>query len=190
VNEGDTGASGEEQSPWLKQQGQTDPRPVVRGPGGREGGAGTFTVSPSTSPISARGALLVVAVLAAIGFLLLPVARSIRRRIARGRAAGEPRRSILVTYDQFTARAAGVGLHRARGETLEEYRRKVLETGYLSDGHLDRLTTIVTSAAYSPREPGPDDVRAADEAAGIALADIRRAVGRPRWLLGLYRRSA
>ena len=180
----------EEPNRYAKQQGFNPPRPPVRGPAGREGGAGTFTATSSTSPISARGAGGVGARRAGIGFLLGRAARASGRRIERSRAAGEPRRSILVTYDQFTARAAGIGLHRARGETLEEYRRKVLESGYLSDGHLDRLTTIATSAAYSPHEPGPDDVREADEAADSALADIRRAVSRSRWLVGLYRRSA
>jgi hypothetical protein len=82
-----------------------------------------------------------------------------------------------------------MGLPRSRGETFDEYRRKVLETGYLADGHLDRLTSIATAAAYSPREPDGDDVRSASEASGTALTEIRRAVGRGRWLVGLYRRS-
>jgi transglutaminase-like putative cysteine protease len=171
-----------------RQQGLTDPRPALTGHGGREGGAGTVGLAADPSPISARLALLIAAVVAGVGFLLMPVARAVRRRMARGRAAGEPRRSILVTYEQFTERAAGMGLGRARGETFEEYRRKVLETGYLSDGHLDRLTRIATAAAYSPRDPAEGDARSASEAAGTALTEIRRAVGRARWLVGLYRR--
>jgi hypothetical protein len=94
-----------------------------------------------------------------------------------------------VTYEQFTERIGGVGLARAPGETLEEYRRRVLETGYLSDGHLDRLTRIATSAAYSHREPDAEDARHASDAAGTALREIRRSVGPVRWLGGLYRRA-
>jgi hypothetical protein len=168
-------------------------RPAVaelpRGGGGREGGAGSSGLPGEAEGISARIALLIAAAVAGVGFLLMPVARAVGRRLALGRAAGEPRRSILVTYEQFTDRAAGMGLTRARGETFDEYRRKVMETGYLADGQLDRLTSIATAAAYSPREPDGDDMRSANEAAGTALTEIRRAVGRGRWLVGLYRRS-
>jgi hypothetical protein len=95
---------------------------------------------------------------------------------------------ILVAYELFTERARGVGLGRGPGETLEEYRRKVIDTGYLSDGHLDRLTSLATTAAYSPRQPDEDDARRAVEAADVALREIRRAVGPARWVVGLYRR--
>lgn len=162
-------------------------RSTVTGPRGREGGAGATDLPIGADGISARITLLIAVALAGVGFLLMPVARAIRRRVTLGRAH-DPRRSILITYEQFTDRAAGMGLGRARGETFDEYRRKVLETGYLSDGQLDRLTAIATAAAYSPREPDRDDVRSANEAAGTALTDIRRAVGRARWLVGLYRR--
>jgi hypothetical protein len=82
-----------------------------------------------------------------------------------------------------------MGLGRGPGETIEEYRRKVLETGYLSDGHLDRLTRIATAAAYSPRSPDQEDARQAVDAAEIALREIKRSVGSTRWLVGLYRRG-
>jgi transglutaminase-like putative cysteine protease len=185
---GGNGSGASAENPRAASQGLNDPRPAVSGPRGREGGAGSVTLPSETSPISARLALLIAVTLAGVGFLLLPVVRAIRRRIALGRAAGEPRRTILVTYEQFTERAAGMGLARARGETFDEYRRKVLETGYLSNGQLDRLTRIATAAAYSPREPDQGDARSASEAAGTALTEIRRAVGRARWLVGLYRR--
>jgi transglutaminase-like putative cysteine protease len=164
-----------------------DQLPEFRGPGGREGGAGGFV--PGPAGLSARFALLVAAILAGIGYLLLlPAARAVRWGIRRRRAAGEPRRSILVTYERFTERAAEVGLGRGRGETFEEYRRKVLATGYLSDGQLDRLTGIAMAAAYSPRDPDENQASAASEAAATALTEIRRAVGPARWLVGLYRR--
>ena len=181
----------DEVEPWERQQGLTDPRPALVGPrgGGKEGGAGSLGSLREPEGISARTALLIAAVVAGLGFLLTPVVRGVRRRIAHRRAGAEPRRSILVTYEQFTERASGMGLPRTRGETFDEYRRKVLETGYLNDGQLDRLTSIATAAAYSPREPDGDDVRSASEASDTALTEIRRAVGRGRWLVGLYRRS-
>jgi transglutaminase-like putative cysteine protease len=186
-----TKGGGSEQLPDGRgpvQQGLRAPRQVVTGPRGREGGAGTLGTPRGTSGLTARLALLAAAVLAGIGFLLLPVARALRRRLHVRRAAAEPRRLILVTYEQFTERAAGMGLGRGPGETFEEYRRKVLETGYLSDGRLDRLTSIATEAAYSPRDPGAGDAQEATVAAGTALTEIRRAVGPARWLVGLYRR--
>jgi transglutaminase-like putative cysteine protease len=169
------------------QQGLIDPTPALPGRSTpREGGV------PSSigTGLSARMKLLLVAVGAGLATLvLLPLGRWFRRRTRLRRAATEPRRLILVTYEQFTERIGGVGLARAPGETLEEYRRRVLETGYLSDGHLDRLTRIATSAAYSHREPDAEDARHASDAAGTALREIRRSVGPVRWLGGLYRRA-
>lgn len=172
------------------QQGLIDPTPPLPGgPTGIRGGGGSPDVVDEPAGVTGRGALVVALLLAGVGFLLLPVVRAARRGVRLRRAAAEPRRSILATYDAFTEQVAGVGLARSPGETLEEYRRRVLETGYLSDGHLDRLTTIATAAAYSGREPGHDDARAATAAAGTAVAEIRRAVGPARWLTGLYRRT-
>jgi hypothetical protein len=70
---------------------------------------------------------------------------------------------------------------------LEEYRRKVMDTGYLSDGHLDRLTRLTTAAAYSSHEPDGEQADAAGIAAETAIREIKRAVGPARWLVGLYR---
>ncbi len=139
-------------------------------------------------PISARTALLIAAIVGAIILLVVPPARALRRAMRRRGAATEPRRLILVTYEQFTERAAGLGLGRGPGETLEEYRRKVVETGYLSNGDLDRLTRLATAAAYSPRDPDGEQARDAGDAAETAIREIRRAVGPARWLVGLYRR--
>jgi transglutaminase-like putative cysteine protease len=141
-------------------------------------------------PLStARIALLAAGTLAVLVLLLLPPWRALRRRLRIRRAAAEPRRSILVTYDVFTERAAGLGLGRRHGETLEEYRRKVTETGYLSDGHLDRLTRLTTQAAYAPHEPDARQAHEAGDAADTAFRELRRAVGPARWFVGLYRRS-
>lgn len=170
------------------QQGMNDPAPVVPQRPARFGG-GASDLLDRPSAISARMLLLIAIALAGVAFLLLPVARAVRRRARLRRAASEPRRLILVTYDAFTEQIAGVGLGRSAGETLDEYRRRVLATGYLSDGHLDRLTGIASAAAYSGREPDVADARAATAAAGTAVTEIRRAVGPVRWFTGLYRRG-
>jgi hypothetical protein len=119
--------------------------------------------------------------------LLVPPVRALRRRIRLRRVAAEPRRLILVTYEVFTERAAGLGLGRAPGETLDEYRRKVMDAGHLSNGHLDRLTSLATAAAYSPHEPGDEQAQEAADAAGTTIREIRRSVGTAAWFVGLYR---
>jgi transglutaminase-like putative cysteine protease len=146
------------------------------------------TVPGEGFPIPARTALVIAAILGAAVLLLVPPARAFGRRVRLRGAAAEPRRLILVTYEQFGERAAGLGLGRGPGETLEEYRRKVMETGYLSDGHLDRLTRLATAAAYSAHEPDGEQAQDAGDAADTAIKEIRRAVGPARWLVGLYRR--
>jgi hypothetical protein len=101
--------------------------------------------------------------------------------------AAKPRQLILATHPQVTERAAGLGLARGGGEALEEDRRKVMETGYLANGHLDRLTRLATAAAYSSREPDGEQAEDAGVAAETAIREIKRAVGPARWLVGLYR---
>jgi transglutaminase-like putative cysteine protease len=174
-------------NPRSVQQGLDNPRPrVVGGPRGAVGEGGTID-TPAEDEGLARIALLVAVVLGGVAFLLAPPARALRRRVRLRRAAAEPRRLILVTYQQFTERAAGLGLGRGAGETLEEYRRKVMETGYLANGHLDRLTRLATAAAYSSREPDGEQAEDAGVAAETAIREIKRAVGPARWLVGLYR---
>ena len=162
-----------------------DPRSL-----GPRGGAGVNTLPDQLSPwLTLRLAVLLGVLAVGLVLLLVPPARAVRRRVRLRGAAAEPRRLILVAYDQFTERARGMGLGRGPGETIDEYRRKVLATGYLSDGHLDRLTRITTAAAYSPRTPDHEDARQAVDAAEIALREIKRSVGPTRWLVGLYRRA-
>ncbi len=119
--------------------------------------------------------------------LLIPLVRAWRRRRRLRRAAGEPRRLILATYDVFTERAAELGFPRGPGETLEEYRRRVAGSGRLSDGHLDRLTRIASSAAYAAEEPDEEDSQEASAAAATTLKDLQRTAPWQQRILGRYR---
>ncbi|HEX5938048.1 MAG TPA: DUF3488 and transglutaminase-like domain-containing protein [Actinomycetota bacterium] len=138
--------------------------------------------------VTAWRVLLAAGVVGLLFLLVVPPIRALRRRARIRRVVADPRRLILVTYEQFVERATGLGFGRAPGQTLEEYRRTVAGTGYLSDGHLDRLTRLATSAAYSQHEPDAGQAQEAGDAADIAIREIRRAVGPARWFVGLYRR--
>ena len=63
-----------------------------------------------------------------------------------------------------------------------------MDTGYLSDGHLDRLTRLTTQAAYGPRDLDVDQAHQAGDAADTAFRELG-AVGPARWFVGLYKRS-
>jgi transglutaminase-like putative cysteine protease len=169
------------------QRERIDNDPRLGGHVGPNGRSGTVDITADRPFISARMALLLGAIAAGIVLLLVPPIRAFRRRVRLRRAAAEPRRLILETYEVFTERAAGMGLGRRPGETLDEYRRKVMETGYLSNGHLDRLTRLTTVAAYSQHEPDEQQAREATTAADTAIREIRRAVGPAAWFVGLYR---
>jgi transglutaminase-like putative cysteine protease len=161
----------------------------AQSPRGAVGEPGTIDSRGEDPGISTKTLLVAGAILLAALLLLVPPSRALRRRVRLRRAAAEPRRLILVTYDLFAERAGSMGLGRDRAETMQEYRRKVMLTGHLSNGHLDRLTSLATAAAYSSREPDDRQARDATEAAQTALREISRAVGPARWLLGLYRRG-
>ncbi|HYY09034.1 MAG TPA: DUF3488 and transglutaminase-like domain-containing protein [Actinomycetota bacterium] len=191
-SEDDVNAGGQQASPGEFGVRQ-NPRERLQDPSrslGPRGGAGVNTLPDHPRPwLTLRMAVLLGVLATGLVLLLVPPARSIRRRVRLRGAAAEPRRLILVAYDQFTERARGMGLGRGPGETIDEYRRKVLATGYLSDGHLDRLTRIATAAAYSPRMPDQEEARQALDAAEVALREIKRSIGPTRWLVGLYRRG-
>jgi transglutaminase-like putative cysteine protease len=146
-------------------------------------------VSAPRPTITGKRLLLGALALALLILLLIPPARAWRRRRRLHRAADEPRSLILATYDVFTERAAELGFPRGSGETLEEYRRRLGASGRLSDGHLDRLTRIASSAAYAPEEPDAEASRAAGEAAATTLRDLRRSAPWAQRLLGHYRRE-
>jgi hypothetical protein len=92
----------------------------------------------------------------------------------------------LASYDVFTERAADLGHPRGRGETLEEYRRRLGNAGAIDD-QLDRLTAIVGRAAYAPADPVDEDVRRASDAASAALRYLRRGASLRQRLIGQYR---
>jgi hypothetical protein len=53
---------------------------------------------------------------------------------------------------------------------------------------LDRLTSIVRSAAYAPGEPTDAEARAAREAASATLKELRRSTPVLQRVAGRYRR--
>jgi hypothetical protein len=134
-----------------------------------------------------RITVLLVLALAFVVALLVPLVRVVARRARIRRAGHRPRAMILATYDVFTERAADLGLPRTPGETLVEFRARLASTGMVTDGHLDRLTSITGHAAYAPGEPSDSDVREATEAASIVLRDLRERTPMVRRIAGQYR---
>jgi hypothetical protein len=109
----------------------------------------------------------------------------VRRGLLLG--AGEPRETILAAYRVFAGRAADAGYERHPGETLVEYQQRLLREVQFSDGHLDRLTTLVGQAAYSPIALTDEHAEAAKGAARNAIRDLRRAAPVYRRVAGLFR---
>jgi hypothetical protein len=107
-----------------------------------------------------------------------------RIRVARARGARE---RVAATFRLFESRAADVGLARGDGETPWEYRSRLSDEVQLSDGHLDRLARIVSTAAYSPRGVSDSDAQEAGRAGRTAIRDVRRSVGLTRRVTGMWR---
>ncbi|MEO8477031.1 MAG: DUF3488 and transglutaminase-like domain-containing protein [Actinomycetota bacterium] len=185
TNPGEGAAGGGTAGAGSPQQDPLDRRPV--------GDIGSLTpvltgVQAEHSPWTARRLLWIALGLAALMLASIPPIRAWRRRRRLRRARHDPRGSILATYDVFTERAGELGLPRRGGETLEEYRQRVAASGRLHDGQLDRLTRVAASAAYSPREPGPEDARNATADAAWVLRELRKSVGIAERVVGAYRR--
>jgi transglutaminase-like putative cysteine protease len=121
--------------------------------------------------------------------LSIPPIRALRRKARLLRAGHAPRALILATYDVFTKRAADLGYGRSPGETLDEFRRRLSTSGAVTDGHLDRLTSIAVRAAYASQDPPESDVRDASKAASTVLHDLRDKTAWRRRLAGQYRVS-
>jgi hypothetical protein len=125
--------------------------------------------------------------LALVVALVIPPVRALRRRARLRRAGDEPRALILATYDVFAERAADLGHPRTSGETLLEYRRRLAANGLVTDGHLDRLTSIAGRAAYAPEEPLRSEVGEASEVASQVLHDLRERTPITQRIAGQYR---
>ena len=141
---------------------------------GRGGVDPDITVPEPARRITVRQAALLALLLGLIVLAMIPVVRAWRRRRRLRRASDEPRGLILATYDVFTERAGELGFPREPGQTVEEYRARILASQPLSGGDLDRLTRLTADAAYAPRDPQPDEAREATQAADSALKELKK----------------
>jgi transglutaminase-like putative cysteine protease len=153
---------------------------------GRLAGNGTVVAHAGRRvPIGPTALMLLAVAMAAA--VVIPPARSLRRRLRLHRAGSAPRALILATYDVFGERAADLGHPRRRGETLEEYRSRMHASGALSSGHIDRLTTIAGRAAYAAQDPVVVDLQQAQVAAETAFRELRKGTALRRRIAGMYR---
>ncbi len=131
---------------------------------------------------------ILLGLLAVVGLLLVVVpigkaawrARTLRR-------SREPREHILAAYRVFEGEAADLGLGRREGETLDEHRARLSAAVAFSDGHLGRLASLATRAAYASEPPTTDDADASVRAARRAIRNLRRDAGFIRRIVGTYR---
>jgi hypothetical protein len=159
-------------------------RASIRELGGLPSASGpAVSTGPTARTWFAVGVLVVLMILAAT-----PLFRAWRRRRRLRRAGPTPRSLILAHYDVFTEHAGDLGWARAPAETPEEYRRKVAASGTITDGDLDRLTSLTVSAAYGAAEPDQNDVVTARRSAATALRELRRSTPRIKRVTGLYLR--
>lgn len=155
------------------------------------GDLSTITSAPAKRPLPLGAAAGVLALLALIAGIVIPLLhRASRRR--RLHAARDPRTLILATYDVFGERAGELGWGRSPGETPEEFRRRLSSADVLADAEdprLARMTVAVVRAAYAQAAPDEQMARDVAEDATAVLHDLRDAVPLRQRLLGLYRRS-
>ena len=126
--------------------------------------------------------------LIALGVLLIvvPIAKSVwRRRLLR--RSREPREHVLAAYRVFDGEAADLGLGRRDGETLDEHRARLAAAIAFTDGHLGRLTTRATRAAYAAEAPTREEAKASVEDAHRAIRELRKDAGLIRRIVGTYR---
>ena len=162
--------------------------------GDEPGGVGDLSslTAPSARPSVPLGALAVsAALLGLIAALVIPLLRRGSRR-RRLHAARDPRTLILATYDVFGERAGELGWGRARGETPEEFRRRLSAGGALTDEtdpRLVRMTTAVVQAAYGPTPPDAETATDVAADADAVLHELRDSAPLRQRVLGLYRRD-
>jgi transglutaminase-like putative cysteine protease len=146
------------------------------------------TGTPDGSGYSVPYRLILLGLLILIGVLLVvvPIAKSAwRRRLLR--RSREPREHVLAAYRVFDGEAADLGLGRREGETLDEHRARLAAAIAFADGHLGRLTTQATRAAYAADSPTPEEARSAAEDAHGAIRELRKDAGLFRRIVGTYR---
>jgi transglutaminase-like putative cysteine protease len=191
---GDTGGSGTAGGGTGGPNGHKDPfpsEPKNLGGGGGPALTGPITVpgAPTSpgQPVSWRvilgGALLAIVLLALV---LFPFVKILVRRFRVIRARGSRQRA-LAEFRLFEVRAGDLGLGRGPGETPWEYRSRLGQEVRFSDGHLDRLVKVASSAAYSPHAIADADAEGAGRDGRVAIRDVRRSAGMTRRFTGLWR---
>jgi transglutaminase-like putative cysteine protease len=146
------------------------------------------TGTPDGSGYSVPYRLIFLGLLILLGVLMVvvPIAKSAwRRRLLR--RSREPREHVLAAYRVFDGEAADLGLGRREGETLDEHRARLAASIAFTDGHLGRLTTQTTRAAYAAEAPTPEEARSAVEDAHEAIRELRKDAGLIRRIVGTYR---
>jgi len=147
---------------------------------------GSTTPDGSGYSVPYRLILLGLLILLAVLLIVVPIAKSAwRRRLLR--RSREPREHVLAAYRVFDGEAADLGLGRREGETLDEHRARLAAAIAFTDGHLGRLTTRATRAAYAADAPSPEEARSAVEDAHEAIRELRKDAGLIRRIVGTYR---
>jgi transglutaminase-like putative cysteine protease len=160
-----------------------------------QGEPGRFVSIPPAAATAQDGSgysvpyrLIFLGLLIALGVLLVvvPIAKSgWRRRLLR--RSREPREHVLAAYRVFDGEAADLGLGRREGETLDEHRARLAAAIAFTNGHLGRLTTQATRAAYAADAPTPEEARSSVEDAHEAIRELRKDAGLIRRIVGTYR---
>jgi hypothetical protein len=144
-------------------------------------------IAPTARPHGWRWwAFRVLLLLIVLLILSIPVVKLTRRRVALAVATG-PRDRVLAAYRLMTDEAADLGLRRRSHETMWEYRTRLRNEVAFSDGHLDRLTTLASVAAYSEAPLSAAEADHAVDAARVAVRDMARSRGTARRLAGWFR---
>jgi transglutaminase-like putative cysteine protease len=164
---------------------------IDRADGGRARSLGETTGSPvSAAPPPTRGSrrwfLPAGLGLIALVLLLIPVSKSVRRRLALAGVA-HPRHRVLAAHHAVAKQAGDYGFPRRRSETFREYRARLTELLPSLDGDLEELTALAGLAAYSEAGVSAEQARAATQAARTALRDLRHGTRRSRRIAGWFR---
>jgi hypothetical protein len=177
-------------SPSVRQVACNTESRLVPGSDGGFGPLPPFGVSETTvrARYSVPYRLIFLGLLVALGVLLIvvPIVKSAwRRRLLR--RSREPRDHVLAAYRVFDGEAADLGLGRREGETLDEHRARLAAAIAFTDGHLGRLTSLATRAAYASEAPTREEANAGADDARKAIRELRRDAGIIRRIVGTYR---